>query len=296
MRQSLEDEDIYFLQEWFGLALLGKNVAHAILILVGTAGSGKSTFVRILTEIVGKSNVYTLRTDRLGEKFETSFYLGKTLLHGVDVASDFLSHKNASVLKALTGGDIMNVELKNGREGGPEIEGYFNVVIICNALPNIRFEGDSGAWKRRLLLVQYQKPKPNTVITTLADMILKDEGAGVLNWALDGLKKLRENKWCFKLTTNQSELVDKVLLQSDSPRQFVRRCLVEEKDCLLTQDDCSGSYVLFCKGIGWLPLASTKACPIIEEEIMRQFGLNRRNDIKGSNGKDQRGWKGIKVK
>jgi hypothetical protein len=72
--------------------------------------------------------------------------------------------------------------------------------------------------------------------------------------------------------------------------------LVEEKDHLLTQDDCSGAYVSFCRKIGWLPLASTKACPIIEDEIMREFGLSRRNDIKGSNGKDQRGWKGIKVK
>ena len=48
-------------------------------------------------------------------------------------------------------------------------------------------------------------------------MILKDEGPGVLNWALEGLKKLKENDWRFNLTINQSDLVDKVLLQMQQP-------------------------------------------------------------------------------
>lgn len=296
MRQSLDDDDINFLQQWFGLALLGKNKSQAIVILAGTAGSGKSTFVDVVTEIIGKDNVHTLRTERLGDKFETSFYLGKTLLHGVDVASDFLTNKNASVLKALTGGDAMNVELKNCRDGGPEIKGNFNVIIICNMLPNIRLEGDVGAWKRRLVLVEYRKPKPQTVIISLGDLIVKDEGPGVFNWALDGLKRLQDNNWIFKLTTSQNDLVDKVLLQSDSARQFVRRCLVEENDASLVLDDCHASYLTFCKSLNWYPMTSKKVNPIIEDEIMRQFGLNIRHDIPSRNGTAQRGWKGVKVK
>jgi len=296
MRQSLNDDDIIFLQDWCGLALLGINKPHVIVILVGTAGAGKSTFVKVLTEVIGKNNVHTLRTERLGDKFETSFYLGKTLLHGVDVSSDFLSQKNASILKSLTGGDTMNVELKNLREGGPEIDGYFNIIIICNTLPNIRLEGDAGAWKRRLVIVEYRKPKPQTVIVSLADHILKEEGSGVLNWALMGLKRLKDNNWRFGLTTTQNDLVDKVVLQSDSPRQFVKRCLIQEQDHLLTLDDCFGAYVAFCKQLGWYPTQSTKANPIIEDDIMRQYGISRRNDIPGKNGKDQRGWKGIKLK
>ena len=296
MRQSLDDDDIAFLKDWCGLALLGINKPHVIVILVGTAGAGKSTFVKVLTEIIGRNNVHTLRTERLGDKFETSFYLGKTLLHGVDISSDFLSHKSASMLKSLTGGDTMNVELKNVREGGPEIEGYFNIIIICNTLPNIRLEGDAGAWKRRLVIVEYRKLKPQTVIVSLADHILNEEGSGVLNWALMGLKRLGDNNWCFTLTKNQNDLVDKVLLQSESPRQYVRRCLIVDKDLPLTQDDCFDGYLAFCKQLGWYPVASTKANPLIEEEIMRHFGINCRHDIRGSNGKDQRGWKGIKVK
>jgi phage/plasmid-associated DNA primase len=117
-----------------------------------------------------------------------------------------------------------------------------------------------------------------------------------LNWALEGLNRLKDNKWRFNLTSNQNDLVEKVLLQSDSVRQFVKRCLAVEKDCLLTQEECFESYLVFCKNIGWYPVPCTKANPIIEDAIMRQYGINCRHDIRGSNGKDQRGWKGIKVK
>ena len=103
--------------------------------------------------------------------------------------------------------------------------------------------------------LNYRKPKPQAVITSLADSILKEEGSGVLNWELNGLKRLRDNNWRFGLTENQKELIDKVVLQSDSPRQFVKRCLIEEPDCLLTLDDCFGAYIAFCKTLGWLPMS-----------------------------------------
>jgi hypothetical protein len=62
------------------------------------------------------------------------------------------------------------------------------------------------------------------VIPALADTILKDEGSGVLNWALEGLKQHRENDWHFKLTTAQTNVVDKALLEADS-----ENALVEER-------------------------------------------------------------------
>lgn len=294
MRQALEDDDILLLQEWFGTALIGKNKPQVIVILVGTAGGGKSTFTDILQEIIGRNNVYLLRTEQLGGKFETSFYLGKTLLHGVDVKSDFLTQKYASVLKALTGGDTMDVEIKNNGTGGGKIEGSFNVIIICNSFPNVRLDGDAGAWKRRLIFVNYNKPKPTNAITSLADIILKNEGSGVLNWALIGLQRLMERDWKFILTHRQKELVDKVLLQSDSPKQFVERCLVKEDGCILTQADCFEAYCAFCKQFDWYPVPDAKIK--IEQEILFRFNASVRHDLPNSSAKPQRGWKGIKVK
>jgi phage/plasmid-associated DNA primase len=72
MAQALDSDDIAFLQKWFGLALLGKNIAQVIVILSGTAQGGKSTFVRVLSGVIGKENIATLRTEQLGQRFETA--------------------------------------------------------------------------------------------------------------------------------------------------------------------------------------------------------------------------------
>lgn len=295
MGQALDEQDISFLQKWFGLALLGRNISQVIVILSGTAQGGKTSLAQVLVGIIGKENVASLRTEQLGQRFETASFLGKTLLHGADVPAAFLTQKSANVLKSLTGGDSLTVELKNGRER-PEIVGNFNVLITSNSRLVILLEGDAEAWRRRLAIIEYTKPKPQNVIPALADTILKDEGSGVLNWALEGLRQLRGDNWHFKLTPAQESVVDRALLESDSPRVFARECLVKSENSLLTQDDCFNSYLEYCKIREWTPMPKPKANGIIENQIMLHFTCGLRNDIKGSNGKDQRGWKGIKVK
>jgi phage/plasmid-associated DNA primase len=211
------------------------------------------------------------------------------------VPADFLTQKSASALKSLTGGDSMTVELKNGRER-PEIIGEFNVLITSNSRLVILLEGDAEAWRRRLAIIEYCKPKPKNVIPALADTILKDEGSGVLNWALEGLRKLRGDDWHFKLTAEQTEVVDRALLESDSPKMFANDCLEKADNCQLTQDDCFNHYLAYCRKREWTPIVKPKANTLIERQIMYLFAAGQRNDIKGTNGKDQRGWKGIKVK
>ncbi|MDB6112652.1 MAG: hypothetical protein JWR69_4402, partial [Pedosphaera sp.] len=48
MRPALSEEDLSLLQTWCGLALLGINYAQKLIILSGTAGGGKGTFIRVL--------------------------------------------------------------------------------------------------------------------------------------------------------------------------------------------------------------------------------------------------------
>ena len=118
---------------------------QVIVILSGTAQGGKSTFVQVVSGVIGKENIATLRTEQLNQRFETASFLGKTLLHGADVPSDFLTQKNASILKSLTGGDSMSVELKNGRER-PEIDGKLQC-DYCKQIHALLFD-----WKGTLRL------------------------------------------------------------------------------------------------------------------------------------------------
>ena len=91
LNPALDPDDVELLQRWCGLALIGINLAQRLIILTGTAGGGKGTFIRVLNGIIGPTNVGTLRPDLLCERFELGRLLGKSLLYGADVADHFLN-------------------------------------------------------------------------------------------------------------------------------------------------------------------------------------------------------------
>jgi P4 family phage/plasmid primase-like protien len=292
MRAALDDDDLNLLQRWCGLALIGENLAQKILILTGTAGGGKGTFIRVLNGIIGDINLASLRTQLLGERFELGRFLGKTLLYGADVPENFLNQRGASVLKSLTGYDPVTLEFKNSNES-PSITCKFNVIVTCNSRLTVQLEGDTDAWRRRLAIIEYHKPKPEKVIADLDKQILTIEASGVLNWMLDGLDNLRADGWQLNLTDQQQKRVDNLLLESEGHTVFVRECLTRDADGQLTVPDCFSAYVEYCNQHGWTALTKNKFGSLIGDVVVRQFGITARNDIRDGSGKAQRGWKGI---
>ncbi|MDQ3623126.1 MAG: phage/plasmid primase, P4 family, partial [Verrucomicrobiota bacterium] len=295
MRPALTADYLDLLQRWCGLALIGDNLAQGIVILIGTAGGGKGTFIRVLQGVIGAANVGGLRTQFLGERFELGRALGKTLLYGADVPENFLNHRGASVLKSLTGADPVPLEFKNSNEA-PSIICRFNIVVTCNSRLTVHLEGDIEAWRRRLVIIEYRNPAPREKVANLSDIILRDEAAGVLNWMLDGLDKIRADGWQLHLTSGQQKVVDDLLLESDSHGVFAREALVRDKEGNLTIPDCYAAYVDFCTERNWAALAKNKFSSAIADSVVRQFGMTVRHDVPDQNEKPQRGWTGIRCR
>ena len=221
---------------------MGENLAQRLVILTGTSGGGKGTFIRVLQGIIGAENVATMRPNLLGERFERGRFYGKSLLYGADVPEDFLNCKGASELKSLTGGDPLDLEFK-GSNDTPAILCRFNAIVTCNSRLTVHLEGDVEAWRRRLAIIEYLNAKPAKVITDLSEQILAKEGPGVLNWMLDGLEKLRADGWELRLNAQQQKVVDDLLLESEAEVVFASECLQEDATGSLTVADCYEAYV-----------------------------------------------------
>jgi putative DNA primase/helicase len=292
LRPALEPEEIDLLQRWCGMALVGTNMAQKLLILTGTAGGGKGTFIRVINGIIGPGNVGTLRPDLLCERFELGRLLGKSLLYGADVPDNFLNCKGASTLKALTGGDPVTLEFKGSNER-PEIICRFNAIVTCNSRLTVHLEGDSAAWRRRLMIIEYNKPKPAVAIADLSERILATESSGVLNWMLQGLDKVRADGWQLHLSEAQQKLVDDLLLESEADVVFANECLRRDGTETLTVARSYEAYVGFCNERGWTAMPKKKFGTVIADTVTRLFGLTVRHDIQDSSGKPQRGWKGL---
>ena len=152
---QLDKDDMLLLQKYCGNIILGGNLIQRLIILSGLGGTGKGTITEIIELIVGRENTAQLRTQNLNERFELSFYLGKTLLGGKDVPGEFLQHKGAKVVKTLVGHDWLLVEFKNGRKAA-NLRGEFSIIINCNDKLRVILEGDIEAWQRRLLILEFK--------------------------------------------------------------------------------------------------------------------------------------------
>ena len=130
--EALDEDQTELLQKVCGLVLLGVNKAEKVLLILGTAGGGKSKMLEVISTLIGQNNIRELRTQHLQKQFEIAAYRGKTWLIGSDVKPDFLMRDGASTIKSLTGGDILTGEVKNGEH--INIKGIFNVAISSNTI------------------------------------------------------------------------------------------------------------------------------------------------------------------
>jgi P4 family phage/plasmid primase-like protien len=285
--EHLEEGDRELLQKYGGQCLLGRNLTQTILILDGVGGASKGAFVQTTRGIVGSTNAYELRPLHLEDRFEIGRMRGKTLLLGADVKSGFLSGPGAERIKALTGGDFLEAERKTSNKDFFVI-GNFNVMITSNSRLQIHLTGDQSAWRRRLLIVRYDKPFNGKMIPNIHEMLISEEGSGILNFYLEGAKKLFrdiQEKGGLTLTDSQRERVDALLSESDSLRIFLREKLVADHKksdarCSLTVDEIITEYTRYAVDAGWSPVPKGVAQRQLEDLMLELFSVLKSNDIK----------------
>jgi hypothetical protein len=130
-----------------------------------------------------------LRTQHLDKQFELYRYRAKTLLSGVDVPGNFLQMGGAKVIKGLTGGDVLDAEGK-GINDGYHIVGNYNIIITANEKLRVSLDGDVEAWRRRLLLLEFNQPPPAKKIDRFAEKLVEEEGPAILAWGLRGFLRV----------------------------------------------------------------------------------------------------------
>jgi P4 family phage/plasmid primase-like protien len=293
----LSPDDQRLIQILFGQALLGKNYAQKIFILTGPGGVGKSTLVEVLVRLIGDDNIAHLRTDHLLGRFELAAYSGKTLLLGADVPRNFLNCAGAGVLKALVGGDRLDGEVKGAAERY-SIRGDYSVVVTSNGRLKVALESDQSAWERRLVLIPFDRVVPDRPVLNFAELLIREEGSGILNFALEGAKivlREMERDGRVMLTDCQRGRVQDLLNESDSAAYFVRAQIVRRDGASLTSAEAYEAYEGFCDARGWTSQAEQVAQENFAIGINGMLHVQRRNDIP-RDGKACRGFMNICLK
>lgn len=184
-------ERFYLLQEWFGYCLTRSTAEQHFLMLYGDGGTGKSSVLAAFCALLGSENISSVSLERFGSQFSLYGMLGK--LANVSAEIGDIDKVAEGHLKSLTSGDRMDFERKHKQPVSAVPTA--RLVFSTNNLPRFS-DRSSGVW-RRLILVPFNRVVPPEERIKGLDKeswwTASGELPGMLNWALEGLKRLREH-------------------------------------------------------------------------------------------------------
>ena len=228
LSRSLEDdaERIALLQEWLGYCLSEDTSLQKFMVLEGATRGGKGTVLRALEAMVGKGSTPVV-LESLADRFALLPLLGKTVATVSEV--DFKGVKNRQQiinrLKALVGEDRLPVEWK-GLNRFTLTRLRVRFTISCN--DPISFLDPSGSVAARMLVIPFNRSFAGQEDTTLSARIAL-ELSGVVNWALEGLARLRRNKGRFTEPAISKAAQDERRRENSPALAFAESCLVVER-------------------------------------------------------------------
>jgi putative DNA primase/helicase len=227
------------LGEWFGYVVSGRLDLHKILLMVGPTRGGKGVIARILTALVGRQNTCGPTLNQLGGEFGLAPFIGKPLA----VISDarFVG-KNGNVvverLLSISGEDTLTVNRKYREQWTGKLPTRLHV--ISNELPRL---GDaSSAVIGRIVLLVLSNSWLGREDHEL-EGALREELAGILNWSLEGLRRLTvRNRNAFTRTASSDEAIVTMHDLASPVAAFAREMCEQGADYEVDRDDLYLAY------------------------------------------------------
>ena len=196
LKEVAHSEDIALIEEVIGWLLWPDYNIHKALMLIGAGRNGKGTLLRLITAFLGKKSISNVTLqDLVGDRFAKADLYGKLANIGGDLPSKDLS--DTAAFRNLTGGDDNRAQEKY--RAAFSYRNKAKMIFSANVLP--RSPDDTYAFYSRWILLELPNkfdPQKGTGDPDLdAKLQTPEELSGLLNIALEGLKRLRANGWKF---------------------------------------------------------------------------------------------------
>ncbi len=237
-------EKIQLLQEWFGYCMIPDNSQHKFLWLVGGGGNGKSVLLDILRLLVGLRYVSDAHIERLTRPAVLAELENKLVNISSEMSAEAtLSDSN---FKAIVAGDFIEAERKFKKPFS--FKPTVRMIGATNHLPRLLDLSD-GFFRRAIILTFNRKFEDADRDTKLIDKLVA-ELPGILVWAVQGLKNLRERKM-FAIPESSIEALAQYRTDSDPERMFFDECLVFDLAGKgMTPNEIYAGYVVWCRASG----------------------------------------------
>lgn len=218
MRTTLPAKERDLVQEIAGYLLTPDNSQQKAFMFQGEGGNGKSTYINIITALLGDENTQAYSLQQLAPdfRFNVANLYGKLANLAADISADELS--SSSILRSITGGDQIHGEHKGKKSF--KFKPFVRMVFSANKFPAIA--NPTNALFDRWIVVKFEGRFRDTEneIKDLDRKVIEQELPGVLNWALDGLYRLREQGG-FTRSAASDEALEQFRVRADTIAQFL---------------------------------------------------------------------------
>lgn len=242
-----DDQDsIDTLREIFGYALLPDTSQHKIFLLVGPPRSGKGTIARVLTNLIGKTNVCGPTLASLGTNFGLWPLIGKSLAIISDARLSGRADLAAIVerLLSISGEDRVTIDRKLLEPLTCTLPVRF--VILSNELP--RLNDASGALEGRMILLRLTESFLGREDKGLTKKLLA-ELPGILLWAIVGWDRLRRRGY-FEEPGSVEDIRQELGDLASPIKKFIRDCCRVGPAYTVVREDLYTSYREWCGKMG----------------------------------------------
>lgn len=282
LNEVLDCKLIPLVQEIVGYLLTTNTASQKAFVFWGPARTGKSTLLWVVEYLLlGKKNVSNIPWQEIGDKFKTAELLGKL----ANVFSDLPSKSidDTGIFKVVTGEDYLMAEKKN--KNPFKFKPFARLVFSCNELPRNYVDRTEGFY-RRLIIVPFSRQIEKSKIDKALKYKFQREKEGILNWALEGLKRLYENNFEF----SENELTDGVKKEykreNNNVISFVEECCELDGLFSCSRIEIYEAYKEFCVEAGLKALSQIK----FNKELEGNFNITRSRSGK------LRSWNGVRIK
>ncbi|MEC5308765.1 phage/plasmid primase, P4 family, partial [Bacillus thuringiensis] len=265
------------LEEILGYILFRRNEFAATFILTGNGSNGKSSYLKIIRQLVGEENASSLDLNELDQRFKTAELFGKLANIGDDIGKGYI--KESSVFKKLSTGETLNVERK-GKDPF-DFTNYAKLIFSANEMPRINDFTDGLG--RRLQIVPFKAkftPEDEDYDPFITDKLLSDESMQyVLNLALNSLKRLLDEKKFTKSKAVEEELA-KYQEENNPIISFVNNENIELERSVL--GDVYLQYKVYCAENGFQSVSNVN----FSKQVRQMFGY--KSHVQKVDGKSKR--------
>ncbi len=183
----------------------------------GKADTGKSTFLRLLREVIGDDNVGSTPIQNLKDSNAIAELVDKPVNIVDDGSSKFTT--DLSNLRRIIQGDEMQIKLLYQNRFTVRIES--RMVFVFNQIP--RFRDDNDATAKKMLVIGFNRVySDEEKDTQLIEKLTTEENKeAFLKLAINAMKNVLNNNLTFTVSEESQRVVARIIEESDQFASFV---------------------------------------------------------------------------